>query len=89
MTKLRHPRAHLKGYASDLVSSYALTDENFQLVWDKLKNQYENKKRLINSHVAAIFAIPPMFKASAVDLRLNQVDKNSICRFKISGNRNY
>ena len=69
ITKLRHLRDHLKRGASDLVSSYALTDENFSLVWDKLKNRYENKKRLINSHVAAIFAIQPMVKASSVDLK--------------------
>ena len=77
VTKLRHLRAHLKGDTSDLVSSYALTDENFQLVWDKLKNRYENKKRLINSHVAVNFAIPPMVKASAVDLKKILVSLNT------------
>ena len=33
VTKLRHLRSHLKGDAADLVCSYALTDENFPIVW--------------------------------------------------------
>ena len=69
VTKLRHLRAHLKGDAADLINSYALTDENFPIVWKKLTDRFENKKRLINAHVAAIYAIPPMTKTSAVDLK--------------------
>ena len=69
ITKLRHLRAHLKGDAADLVSSYALTEDNFLIVWNKLTDRFENKKRLVNAHVAAIFNIAPMTKTSAVELK--------------------
>ena len=77
VTKFHHLRAHLKGDASDLVSSYALTNENFPLVWEKLKERYENKKRLINAHFAAIFSMPSMTKANAVDLKRILVSLNT------------
>ena len=63
ITKLRHLRA------ADLVSSYALTEENFLIVWSKLTERFENKKRLVNAHVAAIFNLAPMTKTSAVELK--------------------
>ena len=60
-----------------MVSSSALTDENVSLVLDKLKDRYENKKNLINFRVAPIFAIPTIFKASAVALKRILVNLNT------------
>ena len=69
VTKLRHLRSCLKGDAENLVKSYSITDENFLVVWEKLKNRYEVKKRLVNSHVSAIFAIKPINMPSATELK--------------------
>ena len=60
ITKLRHLRTHVKGDAVSLVQSYSLTDSNFKIVWDKLCDKYENKRRLVNSHIAAIFSLKKM-----------------------------
>ena len=48
--------------------------------------RYENKKRLINSHIAAIFAIPPMVTVSAVDLKKILVNlKTPLAALKVLG----
>ena len=68
VTKLRYLRSCLKGDAENLVKSYSLTDENFGVVWDRLKNRYENKKRLVNAHISAIYSLKPIHKANSFEL---------------------
>ena len=69
VTKLRHLRSCLKGDAENLVRSYSITEDNFVLVWDKLKEKYEVKKRLVHAHVAAIFSLKPVSNPKAADLK--------------------
>ena len=45
VTKLRHLHKWLIGDAANLVQSYSFTDQNFVIVWSKLKERYEVKKR--------------------------------------------
>ena len=68
-TKLRHLRSCLKGEAFELVQSYNITDDNFEIVWGRLKDKYENKKRLVNAHIAAIYSLKPMSRACSSDLK--------------------
>ena len=69
ITKIRHHRTHVKGDVASLATSYSLTDSSFKIVWEKLCDKYENKRRLINSHTAAIFSLKKMTKPSSADLK--------------------
>ena len=77
ITKLRHLRTHVKGDAASLVQNYSLTDSSFKIVWDKLCDKYEIKRRLNNSHVASIFSLKKMSKPSSADLKLILVGVNT------------
>ena len=77
VTKLRHLRTCLKGDAEDLVKSYPITSENFPIIWKKLVDKYENKKRLVNSHMSSIFSIKPMAKSSSAELKRVLVSLNT------------
>ena len=49
--KLNYLRSHVKGDAWNLVNSFSLTEKNFAVVWEKLRDRYENKKRLVTAHI--------------------------------------
>ena len=68
-TKLRHLRSCLKGEAFELVHSYNITDDNFIVVWNRLKEKYENKKRLVHAHITAIYYLKTMVRAYSSDLK--------------------
>lgn len=46
-----------------------LTDNNFQVAIDLLKNRYENKLSVINAHFLALLNINPIVKCTAESLR--------------------
>ena len=69
VTKLRHLRKCLKGDAANLVQSYPLTEQNFEIVWTKLKDRYEVKKRLVSAHVSSIFSLKRISRPSAIELK--------------------
>ena len=84
--KLRHLRTCLKGDAEDLVKSYPITTENFAIVWKKLVDKYENKKRLVHSHMSSLFSIKPMIKSSSSELKRILVSLNTpLSALKILG----
>ena len=67
--KLSYLRSHVKGDAWNLVNSFSLTEKNFNIVWKKLTDRYENKKRLINAHLSSIFSIKPMNDYTSKELK--------------------
>lgn len=69
VTKLHHLKLSLEGDAARLVSSYAITEENFTIAWKKLTDRYENKRRLVSSHLSAIFAMKAMKKESSLEIK--------------------
>lgn len=53
--KLVHLRAKTRGEASQIVKQFALTDDNFILAWEALRQRYENKRILINHQLRKNF----------------------------------
>ncbi|KAK9498852.1 hypothetical protein O3M35_003408 [Rhynocoris fuscipes] len=47
-----------KGEASQILSSLEITCSNYTIAWDLLKERYDNKKLIINSHIKSIFDPP-------------------------------
>ncbi|XP_075163644.1 uncharacterized protein LOC142236255 [Haematobia irritans] len=53
--KLFHLRAKTRGEASQIVKQFSLTDDNFGLAWEALRQRYENKRILVNHQLKKIF----------------------------------
>lgn len=69
VAKLHQLISVLEGDAATIAASYQPTDANFLIVWDKLKERYEIKKRLVHAHIANMYSLKPMTKSSASELK--------------------
>ncbi|XP_055633331.1 uncharacterized protein LOC129773712 [Toxorhynchites rutilus septentrionalis] len=66
--KLHYLRSSLAGDASRLISSTALTADNYPIAWKIITDRYENKNYLVKQHMTALFKTPPAKKGSAAAL---------------------
>lgn len=73
--KFHYLKACLKDEAAEVIASLETTHDNYQVAWDLLKTRYDNRKFIINSHVQALFDIPPMSKELSVRALLDNVQK--------------
>ncbi|KYN50168.1 hypothetical protein ALC62_01023 [Cyphomyrmex costatus] len=67
----------LTGCAREVISDISITAENFDVAWKALGARYENKRRLIETHVATFYNLPAMSRESASELHAlrDKVDK--------------
>lgn len=69
---------YLKSYVRDeplqLIESLQVTHSNFNIALNVLKNRYENRLSIINSHFDALLSISPITKCTAVSLRKFHTD---------------
>lgn len=59
----------LKGEASQIISSFTISESNYSEAWNLLKDRYQNKKAIINSHLKGIFDLPNVTKEDHISLR--------------------
>ena len=69
VSKLHQLISVLEGDAATIAASYQPTDANFEIVWNKLKERYEVKKRLVHAHIANVYSLKPILKPSASELK--------------------
>jgi len=62
-------RSHLTGAALDLVKSVPMTDVNYEVALNRLKQRYDNPGLVIQSHIRSILETPYIQKASAGELQ--------------------
>ena len=67
--KLYHLRKKTKGRANAIVSSFALSADNFALAWQALKDRYENKRVLVDKQLAKLFNIKPLLEEKSEGLQ--------------------
>ncbi|XP_033213965.1 uncharacterized protein LOC117171029 [Belonocnema kinseyi] len=67
--KLHHLKSNLIGEAAQLLHRIPITRGNYQCCWDLLSERFENKRVLINSHLAELFSIQPMKAESSSALK--------------------
>lgn len=67
--RLFHLRAKTRGEASQIVKQFALTDDNFALAWEALRQLYENKRILINHQLRKIFEVESVASERGKTLR--------------------
>ncbi|CAI6370378.1 unnamed protein product [Macrosiphum euphorbiae] len=62
-------RSHLAGAALDLVKSVPMTDVNYEVALNRLKQRYDNPGLVIQSHIRSILETPYIQKPSASELQ--------------------
>ncbi|XP_075163039.1 uncharacterized protein LOC142235663 [Haematobia irritans] len=72
--KLYHLFQKTSGEAREINRNIPLTAEGFSIAWDNLKNQYENKRILINTQLRNLFNLTPCSQESAAGLKKLQRD---------------
>jgi len=58
----------LTGSALDVIKNIPVTADNFAIAWKTLVSRYENKRRLIEVHAAALHNLPSVSRESALEL---------------------
>lgn len=58
----------LTGRARDSIANLPITAANFEIAWKTLISRYENKRRIIESHVSTLYHLPTLSRESASDL---------------------
>ena len=69
VSKLHYLITSLEGEPLQLVKSYPITGENFEIVWQKLVDKYDNQRRLVSSHLSKIFNLNSMKKKSSFEVK--------------------
>ncbi|XP_061395347.1 uncharacterized protein LOC133330966, partial [Musca vetustissima] len=72
--KLYHLFQKTKGEAREINRHIPLTAEGFTIAWDNLRNQYENKRILVNSQLRILFNLAHCGQESASCLKKLQRD---------------
>lgn len=67
--KFLYLKSSLKGEASQVLHSLEASDTNYPIAWEILKNRYDNKRVIVNTHIKAIFDLPSLSKESPQQLR--------------------
>ncbi|XP_073814339.1 uncharacterized protein [Musca autumnalis] len=75
--KLFHLRAKTRGEANQIVKRFPLTDSNFDLAWEALRQRFENKRILINHQLRKIFEIDHVSSEKEKSLRNLQYTINN------------
>src|SRR5436190_14579993 len=58
----------LTSVARDAISGIQVTADNFTVAWKALTARFENKRRLIETHISILHNLPKMTRESAVEL---------------------
>ncbi|GFW18335.1 DUF1758 domain-containing protein, partial [Trichonephila clavipes] len=76
--KLQYLKGVLKGDAQKIVQSLPITDGNFQIAWDLLKERYFHKREILNSLMKKLMNISPITCESHAQI-LKLVDSTKEC----------
>ncbi|XP_071643023.1 uncharacterized protein [Temnothorax longispinosus] len=67
--KLQYLRASVTGDASNITSFLEISELNYKVAWNLLKERYENRRVIVNTHIKAIMDLPTMAKENSCELR--------------------
>ncbi|XP_076546670.1 uncharacterized protein LOC143305756 [Osmia lignaria lignaria] len=59
----------LKGDASRAVSHLPVTENNFEVAWQIITSRYDNKRRLVSTHLNTLFSLPSVSSETPSELR--------------------
>ena len=67
--KLFYLKGAVKGEAALVINSLSPTPNNYEVAWDLLRERFDNKEFIVNSHLKAMFQMPNQSESNAVNLR--------------------
>ncbi|XP_055714845.1 uncharacterized protein LOC129808962 [Phlebotomus papatasi] len=68
--KCKYLMGYLIGEAKSLVSHLSITEQNYKIAWDIIKDRFEKKQNIVTSHIPTFFNQPAIAgEASAKSLR--------------------
>ncbi|XP_018406238.1 PREDICTED: uncharacterized protein LOC108782451, partial [Cyphomyrmex costatus] len=67
--KFHYLRSSLKDKAAEVIKSFDITTENYAEAWQLLNERFDNRRRIVQTHVRAIFEIAPIHKENCTALR--------------------
>lgn len=67
--KFHYLRSSLKDKAAEVIKSFDITTDNYLEAWQLLNERFDNKRRIIQTHIKAIFEIAPIPKENCTLLR--------------------
>ena len=68
--KLIYLRTYVKGKALEIVKSYPFAATNYIKAWDALRDYYENKRHIVQTHLSGLFSVKPIKNESATYLTM-------------------
>ncbi|CAK9799187.1 hypothetical protein ANTPLA_LOCUS1923 [Anthophora plagiata] len=74
--KLYHLKGCLKDEAAEILASIELSSENYKVAWGLLKEQYDNRKIIRQTHAKALLNLKQISKDFPVRSLLDQVQKH-------------
>ena len=78
--KFNYLKAQLKGTASEVISGLELTQENYNITTNLLKERYRKKKIMIKSHFAKLMNLPiATYKATSLRTFYDTMEKHLGC----------
>ncbi|XP_026828429.1 uncharacterized protein LOC113562648 [Ooceraea biroi] len=67
--RFQYLRASLSGDAASLIAALEISDSNYAVAWDILRQRYDNKRVIIQTHIRGIMDLPAMVKENSKELR--------------------
>lgn len=67
--KLHHLKSSLQGEAAGVVDSWAVTQANFEVAWQRLQEVYDDEYQIVNAHLRNLFNMPSLRTANYTELR--------------------
>lgn len=82
--KLNYLKASVKGEPSDMLRALTITDENYTIAFNKLMKRYDNKRRIVDTHIREILNLEPVKSVSkysniALRLFINSLENHLQC----------
>lgn len=68
--KFHYLRSSLKCEAAEVIKAFEITTENYREAWELLIERYDNRRRIVQGHVKALFVLPSMTKENHSQLRI-------------------
>ena len=75
--KFYHLKGCLKDEAAKIIASLELSSENYVVAWELLKERYDNRKIIRQTHVKALLNLPYMSKGFPVRSFVDQIQKHA------------
>ncbi|XP_031339663.1 uncharacterized protein LOC116168131 [Photinus pyralis] len=67
--KFHYLKSSLTGSAAEVIASLGVSNDNYAIAWNLLRDRFENKRLIIKNHIGALINLPNVTKDSAQSLR--------------------